>query len=250
MSTRARSRVEKAWDRNARVWSEHINDGTDLVRRYLIEPGLARALGDIRGRRVLDAGCGEGLYSRWLAKRGARVTGVDFSKALIDIARAEEERRPLGIRYRVGDLMARGGMGREKFDVVVACQVVMALPDHRRAIRELARVLRPGGQLLLVLNHPCFLVPLDDNYFAGRTVWWKFFEGQVTSTALYHRTLESYVSALGAAGLAVTNLFEPRSSAAAARRFEDLKAARSAAIVLIVEARHTRVPRARARRSA
>jgi 2-polyprenyl-3-methyl-5-hydroxy-6-metoxy-1,4-benzoquinol methylase len=232
--TSAAARNEESWDRNARAWSAHVG-GRDLLRKLVIEPGLARALGPVEGRRVLDAGCGEGLYSRFMARRGARVTGVDFSAGLIDLAREEEARRPLGIRYRVGDLVRRGGMGRDRFDIVVACQVLVGISAPLAALVEMKRVLRPKGRILVVINHPCFLVPDDDNYFNEDPVWWKFFEGQVSKTALYHRTLESYATAFGKAGLAITNLVEPRLAAAAARRHKNLRPASVAPVVLIIE---------------
>lgn len=239
-STRRRSRGERAWDDNARAWFAYVNSSADWSRRYLIEPGLKRLLGDVRGVRILDAGCGDGHFSRQLARRGARVTGVDYSARLIEIARSEEERRPRGIRYEVGDVTRRGGLGRGRFDVVLGCQVLMALPDYPAALREMARALHPAGRLVVTINHPCFLLPEDGNYFQSTAIWWKFFEGQVSPTAVYHRPLELYVAALGAAGLAITRVAEPRIAAAVARRKKMLKEARKSAIFLLLEARPVR----------
>ncbi|HEY4636091.1 MAG TPA: methyltransferase domain-containing protein, partial [Rhodospirillales bacterium] len=66
----------------------------------LLDPNFARFVGDLRGKRVLDAGCGEGDSSRILARNGAAVVGIDISDAMLELAKTEEARNPLGIEYR------------------------------------------------------------------------------------------------------------------------------------------------------
>jgi 2-polyprenyl-6-hydroxyphenyl methylase / 3-demethylubiquinone-9 3-methyltransferase len=105
-----------------------------------------RQLGDLSGRRVLDAGCGGGLVARELAAAGAEVVGVDRSQGSLGVAR-----RAVG---SIGSFApAQGRLERlpfaaGAFDAVVAADVLEHLPDLPAAVAELARVLRPGGSFL------------------------------------------------------------------------------------------------------
>jgi 2-polyprenyl-3-methyl-5-hydroxy-6-metoxy-1,4-benzoquinol methylase len=75
--------------------------------------GLLALIGDVRDQRVLDLACGHGRISRELARRGARVTGLDLSGALLDRARAIEQQAPLGIAYVHKDVASsRGSLRR------------------------------------------------------------------------------------------------------------------------------------------
>jgi 2-polyprenyl-3-methyl-5-hydroxy-6-metoxy-1,4-benzoquinol methylase len=85
----------------------------EFTKDWDSEP-LALLPGDARGLRVLDLACGYGTASRHLARRGARVTGLDISAALLSRARQMEAGEPLGIRYLQGDAacMGRAGLRR------------------------------------------------------------------------------------------------------------------------------------------
>lgn len=117
---------------------------------------LFEALGDVRGLRVLDLACGEGFYSRHLARAGAaEVVGVDISPAMIELAQREEEREPLGVRYLVGDV---GSLNLDRgFDVVVAVYLL----HYARSAQALgamcdavARHLVPGGRFITLNGNP------------------------------------------------------------------------------------------------
>jgi 2-polyprenyl-6-hydroxyphenyl methylase/3-demethylubiquinone-9 3-methyltransferase len=110
-----------------------------------------KALGDLRGRLVLDAGCGGGLVARELAAAGAEVVGVDRSLGSLGVARRAVGRRDPQKPRSVGSFRpAQGRLERlpfadGRFDAVVAADVLEHLPDLPAAVAELARVLAPGG---------------------------------------------------------------------------------------------------------
>ena len=91
--------VAQYWDKNAGLWANHVRQGWDAYREFFNNPAFFEFIGDLSGKTVLDAGCGEGYNTRLLARSGARMTGVDISERMIELARQEEQREALGHRY-------------------------------------------------------------------------------------------------------------------------------------------------------
>ena len=230
--------VRKGWDDIAEWWVSRYSAKGDVNREWVIDPALLRILGDVRGMRILDAGCGTGYLGRILAKRGARVDGVDVSGGQLEAARAEEKRAPLGIRLHRADLarlsMFRGGT----FDTAVSNIVLQDVLHLRAAVREIHRVLRPGGRCVFSITHPAFEAPvpgrwviepadseriedrkgmLADRYFDRPAVYWGP-PGKPLAVG-FHRPLRDYFEALSAAGFLVSRYEEPLPLPEALRRF-------------------------------
>lgn len=104
--------------------------------------------GDLSGRRLLDAGCGDGLYLVEAARRGARASGVDISEAMLTVARRRAEDAEVDVDLRKGDVTALPFQD-ETFDVVFLVTVLCFVGDAPGAVTEAARVLRPGGRLVV-----------------------------------------------------------------------------------------------------
>jgi 2-polyprenyl-3-methyl-5-hydroxy-6-metoxy-1,4-benzoquinol methylase len=140
----------------------------DFGRRHLLNSEIFRLLGDVRGKRVLDAGCGQGYLSRLLAERGATVVGVEPAGGMFEYAVARERERRQAIRYVQADLASLPDLASfpelgGPFDAVVSNVVLEAIPDWEPALRSCVKALRPGGTLVFSIEHPCF----ED----GRTSW-------------------------------------------------------------------------------
>jgi len=115
------------------------------------------AHGPLAGADVLDLGTGPGPVALALARRGARVTGVDIAPEQIDAARRSAAEQSLGARTEfLVSPAEQTGLAAESFDLVIASQCWFWF-DHDAALREVARVLRPGG--ILVVAHYCYLSP-------------------------------------------------------------------------------------------
>jgi SAM-dependent methyltransferase len=132
-----------------------IEKAIHFYRETVEFPSFFNALGPVHGKRVLDVGCGDGVYARKVAQKGAKVVvGTDSSAEMIRLAEAAEKEEPLGIRYLVHDLAAMPSLGA--FDVVVAVNV-LHYADDRAALesmcRRLAAQLAPGGQLLAYVGN-------------------------------------------------------------------------------------------------
>ncbi|MFJ2818187.1 class I SAM-dependent methyltransferase [Streptomyces sp. NPDC091279] len=133
-------------------------------RQELEFPSVIGALGDVRGLRVLDFACGNGVFSRTLMERGARhVVGLDESAGMLEYARAREADEPLGIRYIDGTLPdALAGT----FDLVLGLYILPYATSYEELVdlcRVASRALRPGGRFVTVLVHP-ELHPDPDHY--------------------------------------------------------------------------------------
>lgn len=96
---------------------------------------------------ILDLGCGTGSLSLLAAEQGHRVTGVDSSPAMVDLARAKLAGRDAA--FLLGDAAAPP-VGEQRYDVVLVRHVLWALPDPGRALRHWRELLRPGGRLVLI----------------------------------------------------------------------------------------------------
>lgn len=214
------ARGSRPWERNAEFWVRIIRDGLDPFRTEVTDRAVLRATRPCRGRAILDAGCGEGYLSRLLARRGARVVGLDRSAALIRAA-ADEGGRAGGPRFVLGDVRALP-LPSDSFDDVVCNHSLNEVRDPGPALSEFARVLRPGGRLLALMLHPCFYGGRDESgqridldtgrYFTTRRLEQRFSVSGISSPApavLWMRPLEAWFSLLADAGFCVQRLWEP-----------------------------------------
>jgi SAM-dependent methyltransferase len=178
----------------------------------------ARLLGDVAGRRVLEVGCGSAPCSRWLATRGAEPVGLDLSGRMLRHAAR------LNAATGVDVPLVQAGAEHLPFaDAAfdLACSAYGAVPfvaRPDRVMREVARVLRPGGRWVFAVNHPMRWMFADDPGPDGLTVAQSYFdrtpyvEVDAAGRATYvehHRTLGDRIRDVVAAGLVLDDLVEP-----------------------------------------
>ncbi|MGI8311500.1 class I SAM-dependent methyltransferase [Saccharopolyspora hattusasensis] len=178
----------------------------------------AGLLGDVRGKRVLEVGCGAASCSRWLADQGAHPVGLDISAGMLRHAVAGGERSGTAVPLvqASADCLP---FADDSFDL--ACSAFGGVPfvaDAGAVFREVARVLRPGGRWVFAVTHPMRWVFPDDPGPTGLTATHSYFDhtpyveidadGRATYVE-HHRTLGDYVRQLAAAGLHLVDLVEP-----------------------------------------
>src|SRR3954447_16634109 len=189
-----------------------------------VDPVLATLLdllGPVDRLRVLDLACGHGRATRELARRGARVTGVDVSRALLDKAEAAERALPLGIRYTHGDAAGSHWLAAGSYDAVICSFALSDIDDLDGAVGAAAAALRPDGRFVFSILHPCFpgggqvsgSWPSTGRYYdEGR--WTP--DGALTSlrrqVGACHRTLATYLNTMRQHGLCLDELREPEPS--------------------------------------
>jgi len=147
--TRA-ARAENA----ARYFAEHADEWDDIrslhVSEARVEAAIMEAVGEGRIRQLADLGAGAGRMLELLAPRAERAIGVDLSSAMLAVARGRmEEVRARNVQLRQGDLYALP-VTRDSCDLAVMHQVLHYLEDPARALKEAARILSPGGRLVVV----------------------------------------------------------------------------------------------------
>jgi len=141
--------VWQVYDDFGETYLRHASDSA--ANALYDRPAVLNLVGDVSGGQVLDAGCGPGLYAQELLRRAAEVTGLDASQAQLSIARRRlGEAVPLVRAVLGGNLPFQSA----SFDVVVCALVIHYVADRHAAFREFARVLRPGGRLVLSTQHP------------------------------------------------------------------------------------------------
>ena len=195
---------------------------TNPHRIHFIMPFTFQQLGDVSGNVILDLGCGEGGYSRELAKRGAAVTAVDCAENSIKycISKAEEEQ--LKIAYYVRNSCDLYDIADNTFDVVLSSMMLMDCEDFEGTVREITRVLKPSGELFASVCHPCFHYSggigrqringnkevVISNYYHP-TEWKAPLHSGSVEVVWRHRTIEDYVKMFIKCGLTITDLHEP-----------------------------------------
>lgn len=200
------------WDRIAGTYAEVTGTPDDRIYHQLRDV-LWESLGNLRGRRVLDVGCGHGWFTKLMIEAGANVVGVDGSGELLNRAR---QACP-DVEFIERDLTTGLPATFAGFDRIVAYMVLMDLPEIGQLLGSVRRALTPDGKFVFTMPHSCFFnykAVWDDsgklvcgvkNYLESATWRIETFGGHWH----YHRSLTDYFDQLRTAGFAVTRLYEP-----------------------------------------
>ncbi|MCJ7544545.1 MAG: class I SAM-dependent methyltransferase [Phycisphaerae bacterium] len=264
--------VARYWDANAAAWARGVSEGWDVYRQYVIAPGMDEVMPPVANLAVLDIGCGEGVHTRRLAERGARVVGVDSSREMIATAQRQEAERPLDIAYRCAPGNDLSAFADEAFDAVVSFMAMMDMADYAGCICEVARVLKPGGWLQYAITHPCMdspimgkhcdeqgreigrvvgnyflLQPLTDSQRIGRWFWHhapadRRPVARPFEIPRFFRTVSEYLNTVIQAGLVLMGLHEPYASDAAIAACPGVADTRIWPYLLVVQARRPSHP--------
>jgi ubiquinone/menaquinone biosynthesis C-methylase UbiE len=211
-----------SWNQVAGWYDKLVGErGSDYHENVLL-PGALKMLAPRRGEKIIDLGCGQGIFSRELARAGAEVTGIDAAEYLIKSARG----RSPEIKYFVASATDLRQFNNDSFDAASCIMAVQNMEPLERVVGEAARLLKPGGRLLLVMSHPCFRIPRQsgwgidekrklqyrriDSYLSAQKIPIQMHPGYNPDllTWTFHRPLSEYFAALAAHGLAVTSLEE------------------------------------------
>jgi SAM-dependent methyltransferase len=184
----------------------------NLYNAHYDRPACLRLLGDVADRTVLDVACGPGWYAAELVARGARVIGLDQSPRMVELS---SRRVPTG-EFRVHDLAAPlDWLPDHSVDLVLFALALEYVDDRVAALRELRRVLRPDGALVLSRLHPTAdWLRHGGNYFDVRVIEETWSKGW--RVRYWLAPLQRTCDELREAGFLIERLVEPRPTEAGA----------------------------------
>ncbi len=202
----------------------------DPHRELLLDEVMLELCGEVDGLDIIDIGCGEGRFCRMLGKRGARLTGIDPTEDLIVEARRQQ---PEASYY-----VAKGEelpVSDASMDLVVSYLSLLDIPDYRAAIKEMKRVLKPGGRCVMA-NHNGFSTASSkywardehnnklhwtmDNYLAERPHNVEFAGVSVVN---WHRPLSAYMKSFLETGFTLEQFDEPAPKPAVLAKHESMR---------------------------
>jgi len=209
--------MDDGWNDSAAAWIAATGDRGDWGRAHVMDPAMLARIEGRGFRDALDVGCGEGRFCRAMQRHGIATVGIDPTEALITEAR---RRDPTG-RYQLGRAEALP-FADASFDLTVSYLTLIDIPDYRAAIAEMARVLRPGGALLIA-NITSFVSPCNgsgwvrdaderplhfrlDRYLDEFPQWLAWDGIRVQN---WHRPLSAYMAALLGCALSLRFFDEP-----------------------------------------
>ncbi len=214
------------WSQIAEHYHQFVDSKADKLRTELLYPQLWQAMHSSTSKRILDIGCGNGFFAFHTARRGAQVEAFD-NAAMISIAKLHFSHPE--VKYSEADANKSFPYPDASFDYTCANLVLMDMADITTLLQESKRVLKPAGQALFSILHPCFTPPVGkfrrgikgrinqdhayfhlNNYFTPPTPTTKqSFGPLVPPTNYYHRTISEYSHLFQQAGFNITSILEP-----------------------------------------
>lgn len=218
--------ADTSWNGVAGWYDTMLEKDDDSYQTKVILPNIVRAMNIKAGTRVLDVACGQGFFSRVFQALGAEVSGVDLASTLIEFAKKHS---PKEVRFFVRSADDLTIFKDGQFEKVVILLAIQNIDAPHKVFKECARVLVPGGQLYLVMNHPAFRIPKEsswdfdektktqyrrvDRYMTESKTEIDMNPGRAlgkksATTISFHRPLQYYFKTLANAGFSVARLEE------------------------------------------
>ena len=214
--------AKTSWGKHA-GWYSGVVEEKGSYQKDVILPGVLKMLGLKNSAAVLDIACGEGFFTREFYKAGANALGVDAGPELIEIAK---KKSPKEVLYRVADAKSLSFLNDGAFDAATIILALQNIDNIAPVLKEAHRILRKGGRMVVVLNHPVLRIPKLSawGWDEGQRLQYRRLNGYMSELKLpiqmhpgdrpedvtwsFHRPLQTYFKALNVAGFAIDDLEE------------------------------------------
>ncbi len=200
------------WNNFSEEYHKLVADSGDIYHKTYLNPVVLKLLGNVKNKKILDLACGNGYFSKILAEKKAIITGVDYSKKLISIAKSHQHK---SMNFFVGSSSNLNFLKDNSFDFIVSNVAFHDIKAISKTIKECSRLLKPKHKLIFSIPHPAFhlskRVKEDGAYF--RKVK-KYMSVQILDHPCYqgvnhyHRPIEYYMEILFKNKFAVTGFHE------------------------------------------
>lgn len=201
---------EENYEQFAHRYAERLP--TKPHNAYYDRPAVLSLLPDVCGKRVLDAGCGPGVYTEILLERGAEVVAVDVTPDFVALAQERVGNRATVLRADLQQPLDFAPDG--SFDVVVCALVLVYMTTLNATLQEFYRVLKPGGVLVTSSEHPLLSWRFceDGDYFTTQqtAVYWDSFGEPKPLIKGYHRPLQHLLNPVIQSGFRLDHILEPQ----------------------------------------
>lgn len=254
MQKRKTNAKKTDWEPVSLWYMKYLREDTDSYHAKVIIPNLLRLLGNVKDKRILDLGCGNGAVGHILAEQGAVIFGVDGSKTLIDAAKIGSN---LNEQYFTQDV--RAGLPKEckNLDACISILSIQNMDSLHTVFEAITKSLTKNGTLHIVTLHPSFRIPqLSDWMFdekrneQGRVVFTYMTESKISiaqnpskkdspQSTTFHRPLQVYSKTLQNAGFAIARIEEwcsHKESLTGKRKVAEDKARKEIPMFLYIEA--------------
>ncbi len=205
-----------SWDLKSAAYQMKHRYKTDAAHygpRMPTENDL-RLLGDVRGKRILEIGCGGGQCAIAFAKQGAIATGIDQSAMQLAYARSLAEKEGVRVEFIEADVTMLPQIKNASQDAVFSACALGYVEDIATCFGEVARVLRPGGLFVFSVDHPVHAVMADEDMFRVQRSYWDAYQEWEWGSGIWMRswarTIEDWFSVLRGAGFVVDRIMEPK----------------------------------------
>jgi ubiquinone/menaquinone biosynthesis C-methylase UbiE len=221
---------ETSWGKEAKWYDKMLEDNDDTYQTKVILPNILRILNPKPAEVVVELGCGQGFFSRIVAKSGAKVIGIDIGKELIEIAKDRADKDGISgkqISFYTASADNVGVVADKSSDAVLLILALQNMKNLAGVVGEIKRIMKPDARALFVLNHPAFRVIKNSDWgfdedtktqYRKVSKYLSQFEAEIdmhpgdkgnrSVTKSFHRSLQDYVKIFAKEGLAVTRLEE------------------------------------------
>lgn len=215
-----------SWSHVSDWYDTLLEDDTDTYQAQVIAPNLSRLMQIKKGMTIVDIACGQGYFSRIFHASGAQVIGTDIASDLIMTAKARSDKT---ISYSVAPSHKMTMVKDRTADMVTIILAIQNIEKVAETMAEAKRILKPGGKMYIVLNHPAFRIPQgsDWSYDETRDIQSRVLDGYMNErkinidmtpgetrnskkefTVSFHRPLQWYMKAFAKEGFVITRLEE------------------------------------------